>query len=180
MRADAIASLIVGTIKSSLVPVRAAMAQLEAQLGPRVQLLEAQALELVALRERVAILETRAPVPGPAGDPGRDGLDGRDGADGIRLDDLQATYDGDRTLTLTLGAGAVTKSIPLTLPIPRYQGVYTDGRGYAVGDLVTWEGSTWHCQRPTSSRPGDRAEAWRLMVKRGRDYTGRRPAPAGV
>lgn len=183
MTADALAQLIVMTLKSALLPLRTTVSALELQAGnlaARQSTLEAQALELSALRERLAVLETRAPVAGPAG---QDGTDGKDGADGIRLEDLAADFDGDRTLTLRFSNGIVTKSIPITLPIPRWQGVYQAGRPYQTGDLVTWQGSAWHCQQPTSSRPADSAHAWRLMVKSGRDYTGRRPsglAPAAA
>jgi hypothetical protein len=180
MTADALAQLIVTTCKQALQPIRLSVATLEAKAGALADRQDAvlgYPLELAALRERIAVLETRAPVAGPPGDPGRDGLDGRDGTDGIRLEDLTAAFDGDRTLTLTFDNGICRKSLPIVLPIPRWQGVYTDGRAYQTGDLVTWEGSAWHCQQPTSSRPNDRAAAWRLMVKRGRDYTGRRPAP---
>jgi len=185
MKPDALAQLIVQTVKTALAPVRAQLTALDGRLTAATghqATIDAAAVslavvDLASLRERLAVLETRAPVPGP---PGRDGLDGRDGADALQLDDLTASFDGDRTLTLTLAAGPRTKSIPIALPIPRWQGVFTDGRAYQVGDLVTWEGSAWHCQRPTSMRPGDHAAAWRLMVKRGRDYTGRRPANGGA
>ena len=185
MDPDALAQLIVQTVKASLQPVRDQVAQLGARLdvlaGVQATIQaasqELSAVDLAALRERLAVLETRAPVPGP---PGRDGLDGQDGADGLRVDDLAASFDGDRTLTLSLAAGTRTKSIPIVLPIPRWQGVYTPARAYQPGDLVTWEGSAWHCQQATSSKPGDHAAAWRLMVKRGRDYTGRRPGNGGV
>lgn len=181
MTADALAQLIVLTVKSAIQPLKTTVATLEAgaaALAARQAALDAATVELSALRERIAVLETRAPVAGPPGADGKDGLDGRDGADGVRLDDLQASFDGDRTLTLTFTAGLVTKSIPIALPIPRWQGVYTDGRAYQVGDLVTFDGSAWHCQQPTSSRPNDHAAAWRLMVKRGRDFTAR-SAPGG-
>jgi len=184
MTPDALALLIVQTVKSALQPVRdqsvhlaARLDQLQAVLAALQQAAAvAPTVDLAALRERLAVLETRQPVPGP---PGRDGLDGQDGADGVRLDDLAASFDGDRTLTLTLAAGTRTKAIPVTLPIPRWRGVYNASQAYQTGDLVTWEGSTWHCQAPTISKPGDQAKAWQLMVKRGRDYTGRRQANGG-
>lgn len=89
-----------------------------------------------ALRERVAVVEVRPPVPGPQGEPGppgRDGIDGKDGVAGLS-----------------------------------FEGVYQDGQSYEKGHLVTWAGSSWHCNEPTSSRPGE-SKAWTLMVKRGRD-----------
>ncbi|MGL5785165.1 MAG: hypothetical protein ACRCYZ_06930 [Alphaproteobacteria bacterium] len=46
---------------------------------------------------------------------------------------------------------------------------------YEQGDVVTWNGSQWHCNsRKTAAKPGDSAD-WRLVVKAGRD--GRDAAP---
>lgn len=50
-----------------------------------------------------------------------------------------------------------------------YCGVYQDGKTYEPGEIVTWAGSTWHCHAATTSKPGEGATAWTLMVKRGRD-----------
>jgi hypothetical protein len=47
-----------------------------------------------------------------------------------------------------------------------WRGVWTEGTEYKVGNFVTREGSLWHCQRPTRSRPGADA-TWRLCVKNG-------------
>jgi hypothetical protein len=96
-----------------------------------------------ALRERLVALETREPVPGPVGPPGPPGQDGRDGQDG--------RHGKDGT------AGLV------------YRGVFLAGDAYAPGDLVTWAGSAWHCKAATTSKPGEAAADWTLMVKRGRD-----------
>ena len=50
-----------------------------------------------------------------------------------------------------------------------YQGVYQDGKSYELGDVTTWAGSTWHCNEVTTTKPGEGAKTWTLMVKRGRD-----------
>ena len=121
------------------------------------------------LRERLAVLETRAPVPGPPGVDGAPGRDGMDGQDGVGFDDLSAEFDGDRTLTVRFQRGSVIKAFPVVLPIPRYCGYFSGAQTYRVGDLVTWAGQMWHCQAPTSSKPDDHAGAWRLVVKKGRD-----------
>jgi len=34
---------------------------------------------------------------------------------------------------------------------------------------VTWAGAVWHCNEPTTDRPGNGSPAWRLAVKAGRD-----------
>jgi hypothetical protein len=127
--------------------------------------------EVGALRERVAVVEVRPLAPGPPGAPGkdgRDGSDGRDGVDGLGFDDLGVRLDG-KTLTMEYSRGAAVKSFPLTLPIPVWVGVYQEHTTYTKGDLVTWAGSTWHCNEETSTKPGDGSKAWTLMVKRGRD-----------
>lgn len=95
---------------------------------------------LAAAQERIAILETRQPVPGPAGKDGAPGLDGKDGAPGR---DGLAGMD--------------------------YKGVFEEGASYERGHLVTWGGSGWHCNEPTTTKPGEGSKAWTLMVKRGRD-----------
>lgn len=50
-----------------------------------------------------------------------------------------------------------------------YVGVYQDGKSYAPGDVTTWAGSAWHCHTATTSKPGEGASDWQLIVKRGRD-----------
>ena len=101
--------------------------------------------ELGIVRDRLAELEARPPMPGPAGPPGppgRDGLDGKDGAPGI--------------------------------PGLRYLGVHVAGKTYDVGDVVTHGGSAWYCGSPTTDAPAQ-SPAWQLMVKRGRDVREKKP-----
>ena len=49
-----------------------------------------------------------------------------------------------------------------------YDGPYEGGKAYSKGTFVTQDGSLWHCNQQTSSRPGD-GPAWTLAVKRGKD-----------
>ena len=51
----------------------------------------------------------------------------------------------------------------------RYAGVFEQGHSYVRGDVVTWSGSMWFCNQPTSDKPGDGQSIWTLCVKRGRD-----------
>ena len=129
--------------------------------------------DVVALRIQTAVLEARAPVPGPAGHDGTNGTDGtngKDGADGLGFEDAAVSFDGDRTLAFRLERGDRAKVFPIVLPFLRYQGVFQDGKSYEPGDVVTWAGSSWHCTRSaTHTKPGDGAEGWTLIVKRGRD-----------
>jgi hypothetical protein len=118
--------------------------------------------ELGPLRERVAVVETRPPVPGPPG---------KDGRDGLSVEDLALAYDGPtRNLSVTLGTGDRTKAATVTVAgVPLHRGVWAAGDRYALGDMVTWAGSQWHCQAAeASTKPGESSE-WLLMVKRGRD-----------
>lgn len=95
--------------------------------------------DAAALSERIAVLETRAPLPGP---PGKDGVKGQDGVDGT------PGKDGLAGLS--------------------FEGVYQDGQTYDKGNLVTWAGSSWHCNTATMSKPGESGD-WTLMVKRGQN-----------
>lgn len=123
--------------------------------------------EIGAIRERIAVVEVRAQVPGPAG---KDGANGKDGADGFGFDDIDVKFDGFNMLTLEFAKGGTVKSYPFSLPFLRYQGVYQEGQKYNQGDVTTWAGSTWHCNElSTTAKPGEGSKDWQLMVKRGRD-----------
>ena len=138
--------------------------------GPSVAELELMLTKQVGpLSERLARLEERAPVPGPAGKDGRDGANGANGADGLGFDDLDVAFDGDRTIEIKMARGDRSKSWPIVLPFLKQQGVFRDGASYALGDVVTWGGSQWHCNEATSTKPGEGSKDWTLIVKRGRD-----------
>jgi hypothetical protein len=85
------------------------------------------------------------------------------------LNDYEASFDGERTVTLTLHSAAGAKAIDLVFPVPVYREVFRPGETYTAGDMVTWEGSTWMCRATTTTKPGEGDKAWRLAVKRGRD-----------
>jgi hypothetical protein len=140
MRPDpqAYADVLVLAIKSALAPV---LATLQAQHEQIVELQRriqddslTKELALGRLRERVAVVEVRPPVPGPPGEPGQPGKDGADGKPGLE-----------------------------------FVGVFRDGKTYEKGHVVTWGGSSWHCNEATESKPGDGSKVWTLMVKHGRD-----------
>lgn len=78
--------------------------------------------------------------------------------------------DGDRSFkaVATLSGGR-TEEKSLTFPMMIYRGVFGGG-DHAPGDTVTWAGSLWHCDEPTSDKPGETgSKGWRLAVKKGRD-----------
>jgi len=158
MNPEAIADVIVSTVQRSIAPI----------LG-RLDTLERQA---ATVPERLAAIETRELPPGPigpAGERGADGAPGAPGKDGVGFDDLSVDFDGDRTIALKFSRDGVTKSYPITIPFLRYQGVWQNDYAYVIGDIVTSGGAAWHCQKPTTLRPGDSVDAWRLMVRKGRD-----------
>lgn len=127
--------------------------------------------ESVALREkaieRLAVVEARAPVPGPQGPAGRDG---KDGVDGVGFDDLTVVQHDERTFVVKAAKGEHVKDIgKIEVPYAIYRGVFQEGRLYTKGDLVTWAGSLWVVNEETTSRPEDLSRAWTLCVKKGRD-----------
>ena len=95
--------------------------------------------------------------------------DGKDGADGLGFDDLQVSFDGERSVVLRFVRGETVKEFPLTLPAVIDRGVFKEGADYVRGDGVTWGGSFWIAQGETKSKPDAASGGWRLAVKRGRD-----------
>lgn len=166
-----IGDLVTTALAETLVPIRTSVTVLDERLRAHSSVtlqMTDQLRDLVdlvsTLRERVAVVELRAPIPGP---PGKDG---KDGADGFGLEDLAVEFDGDRTILLAFARpGREAKRFPLTMPFQKYQGVYQSGRTYVEGDTVTYGGSLWHCGNVTTARPGDGATSWQLAVKRGQD-----------
>lgn len=99
---------------------------------------------------------------------GKDGSSGADGRDGFSLEDFQMGLSEDgRTLSLKFARGetVVERSIKLATLI--YREVWREGP-YERGDVVTWNGSAWHCQRETTEKPAYGCKDWKLMVKEGR------------
>jgi len=139
-------------------------------LQPLLEKYDALGTEVNALRERIAVAETRQMIPGPMGRDGQAGRDGKDGVDGLGWDDLNVSQVDERTFTVKCLRGLQVKELgTLTFPVQIYRGVYVEGKTYDKGDGVTWGGSEWHCNETTATKPGDGSKAWTLKVKRGRD-----------
>jgi integrin beta 3 len=120
--------------------------------------------ELGAMRERLATLEARAPVPGPPGPAGQDGTDG------LGFDDLSVEQLDLRTIAVKAIRGAQVKTIgTVQFPVPAYRKIWTPDREYTPGDSVTWAGSVWYCDTATSTKPGEGSKDWTLQCKRGKD-----------
>lgn len=155
----------------NLTPILERLAAIDAQISGlgdlRDRVLSVEAKDLGAIRERLAVVETRAPIAGPAG---ADGQAGKDGADGLGFDELLAEHDGERTVTLKAVRGDRVKALgAFVFPVEIYRGVYIDGKSYDRGDCVTWGGSEWHCNEVTAAKPGEGSKGWTLKVKKGRD-----------
>lgn len=121
-------------------------------------------------------------VPGAGGEKGLDGKDGRDGIDGkdgLGFDDLDIAHDGERGFTFMLCRGEAKKEWRYSVPAQIYRGVYGDGGRYERGDTVTWGGSLYHCNEPTTDKPGAGSTAWTLAAKRGQDGKDGKPGIKG-
>lgn len=89
--------------------------------------------------------------------------------DGVSNVDIK--QDNQRTFSISLerASGAVeVKSF--YVPVTIYRDVFKTGTEYQPGDTVTWGGSMWHCNEPTTDKPGETgSKGWTLAVKKGRD-----------
>jgi hypothetical protein len=174
MQAEAVADAVALAFSSALSPVLARLAAVETRLVE----LGTLAKDVGTLRERVAAVEVKPLLAGPAGTDGHDGAAGRDGLDGLGVDDLVVERHDARSWEVVAVRDGRRKSAGVIVleGVPRYQGVYRDGEAYTPGDLVTWGGSLWHCDAATHSRPESAigAKVWTLAVKRGRDGRDRR------
>ncbi|MHC5644233.1 phage gp6-like head-tail connector protein [Escherichia coli] len=89
--------------------------------------------------------------------------------DGVSNVDIK--QDNQRTFSISLerASGAVeVKSFDV--PVTIYRDVFKAGNEYQPGDTVTWGGSMWHCNEPTTDKPGETgSKGWTLAVKKGRD-----------
>lgn len=89
--------------------------------------------------------------------------------DGVSNIDIK--QDNQRTFSISLerASGAVeVKSFDV--PVTIYRDVFKAGTEYQPGDTVTWGGSMWHCNEPTTDKPGETgSKGWTLAVKKGRD-----------
>lgn len=157
-------------VKTQLDPMAARIADLEKRLADAenrpapvdvVNALIDRAGNLVLTMSDGAVKDL-GPVVGKDGDPGEDGTDG------LGFDDLEASYDGEKTVTLKFAQGERVKEFAFVLPVVIDRGVYKAGETYTAGDGVTFGGSFWIAQKNTETKP-EAGDDWRLAVKRGRD-----------
>jgi len=115
-------------------------------------------------------------IVGKDGNDGKNGLDGADGApgqdglDGLGFDDLDLIHDGAKGFTFRWSLGDRVVERSFTVPVVTYRGTFKAGDNYTPGDLVTWGGSMWHCDEPSSDKPDAIGQkSWTLAVKRGQN-----------
>jgi len=159
--------------------------------GKSVALADLQEFVEDAVAKSAAILK---PKDGVDGKDGRDGKDGtsvhpdtialmvreaadkvaasmpkpKDGRDGFSLEDFSMSLGEDgRTLSLKFQRGELVKERSIKLETTKYLGVWREGQ-HDRGDVVTWGGSSWHCNRTTTEKPSYGCADWTLMVKEGR------------
>lgn len=104
---------------------------------------------------------------GPAGPAGPQGEKGMQGRDGISPDGFSVDREG-HVLWFRLRAGETVFDASVNAPTFIDRGVWKAGESYEPGDAVSWGGSLFLCQSPTSAKP-ETNDDWRLAVKRGRD-----------
>lgn len=85
---------------------------------------------------------------------------------GLAEQSVEQKGERDFVLRSVDTAGRVVEKV-LSVPVMIYRGVWREG-SYQKGDTCTWAGSLWHCDEPTSEKPG-MGKGWRLAVKRGAD-----------
>lgn len=107
---------------------------------------------------------------------GKDGIAGRDG---FGFDDLDAAYDGERTVTLKYLRDGNTKSFEWKLPIVIYRGYWREGMAVEKGDSMTHARNLWIALRDTKAKPArENTDDWILAVPKGMDGApGERGAP---
>lgn len=111
---------------------------------------------------------------------GKDGAPGKDGLDGLGVEDMSVGYDGERTISFMFARGELVKEFAVEFPIVLDRGVYTPGTEYRAGDCVTYGGSQWIAQRPTTNPPETHvSKDWRLQVRAGRDGKNGKDGPRG-
>ncbi|HAT3749154.1 TPA: phage gp6-like head-tail connector protein [Klebsiella oxytoca] len=89
--------------------------------------------------------------------------------DGVSKVDIK--QDNQRTFSISLERASGTVEVKsFDVPVTIYRDVFKAGTEYQPGDTVTWGGSMWHCNEPTTDKPGETgSKGWTLAVKKGRD-----------
>lgn len=90
--------------------------------------------------------------------------------DGINELTPEATDDPRNFQLRASTTSGKVRVFKFSMPTPIWRGVWTE-REFGQGDMVTHDGSIWHCERPTKAKPGTQTGTpdWKLCTKKGRD-----------
>lgn len=91
------------------------------------------------------------------------------GKDALSVDDLAATFDIERGIVLTLGAGEIKKELAVKVPVLRHVGFWQPGMVADAGNTTTHNGSLWIATRATRQEPGYQSTDWTLAARKGAD-----------
>lgn len=91
------------------------------------------------------------------------------GKDALAVDDLAATFDVERGIVLTLGAGERKKELAVKVPVLRHIGFWQSGMTADAGNTTTHNGSLWIATRATRQEPGYQSTDWTLAARKGAD-----------
>jgi hypothetical protein len=82
---------------------------------------------------------------------------------------IEESGDGRNFVVKVAMTGGALAELPFSSPAMIYRGVWRE-QPWERGDVVTWDGSMWHCNEPTMDEPGKpESKGWTLCTKRGRD-----------
>lgn len=97
--------------------------------------------------------------------------------EGIAEQHEQMTDEGRMIVRTTVYTSGKTVTARMQTALPIQRGLWKEGT-YQHGDMVTRDGSIWHCERQTTETPGTSPD-WKLTVKRGRDGKDGKPGERG-
>jgi hypothetical protein len=120
---NALSDMVILAVQTTIGPLTERLAKAEAQ----VEMLKAANASLTELRDRLVTVESRQPVPGPAGKDGRDGKD----ASELPLDDFRKDI-----AALSERVAVVEVLNPVPGPAGKDGKDGRDGSDAAVGDIV--------------------------------------------
>lgn len=117
-------------------------------------------------------------LPGLDGRDGVDGKDGRDGLDGLGFDDMSVSLQADnRTVSFLFQRGDTIKEFLLKFPVMLFRGAYVSDAVYEAGDVVSFNGSTFHASREVIGEVPGSSDAWTQQTQAGRSIRGERGLP---
>jgi hypothetical protein len=95
---------------------------------------------------------------------------GKDGEDGLGFEDMEASYNGERGVTLKFSRGDQTKEFNFRLPVVIDRGYWREGFKASQGDAVTHDGTLWIALRDNAVKPClESKDDWRIGARKGRD-----------